>query len=336
MTENIENIEVKTRKNGPLVSVIIPVYNVKDYMDEAVVSAINQEYKDLEIIIVDDGSKDGSDLLCNSWECADERIRCIHQENEGLSSARNAGLDIAKGDYIAFLDSDDYMRADMIGTLVDILEKNRDCDIAMCGFKNFQTRADISYKNIFNDGVVDTREVNTFMRKLSYKELLMKSTLCKAPESIIATVAWNKLYRAELFKSNDLQKEPLRFKEGRLHEDEWMIHHFLTAPNVMFIDRDMYYYRVRIGSLMNSQHADFKSECDTIDAWIDRANTLWVSMPDITLMSLKNAWVMAQKLPVAQKLEKTAIIKDTAKNSLAFKPRMNFYAWTVKQSFEKN
>ena len=107
-----------------LVSVIVPVYNVLPYLRESLESVINQTYEDLEIIIVDDGSTDGSDVVCEEY-AKDSRVKVIHQKNHGLSAARNVGLDLARGDYIAFLDSDDVYLPDMIQTMVEGIKKSR-------------------------------------------------------------------------------------------------------------------------------------------------------------------------------------------------------------------
>ena len=113
-----------------MVSVIIPVYNVLPYIKESIESVINQTYKDLEIIIVDDGSDDGSELVCDIYK-KDPRVKVVHQKNQGLSGARNTGLDISTGDYIAFLDSDDAFYPEMIQTMLEGIEKSK-ADIVVC------------------------------------------------------------------------------------------------------------------------------------------------------------------------------------------------------------
>ena len=118
----------------PLVSIIVPVYQVKNYVGECVESLLRQTYTNLEILLVDDGSTDGSGAICDEYARGDNRIRVIHQENQGLSSARNTGLDQAKGEYVAFVDSDDAVRLDYIETLYDLADRYQ-ADIAVCAYE---------------------------------------------------------------------------------------------------------------------------------------------------------------------------------------------------------
>ena len=114
-----------------LVSVIIPIYGVEQYLDRCVRSVVNQSYAHLEIILVDDGSTDRCPAMCDAWANKDSRIQVIHKPNGGLSSARNAGLDMATGEFIAFVDSDDYVEPDYIATMIDAAQKNH-ADLVMC------------------------------------------------------------------------------------------------------------------------------------------------------------------------------------------------------------
>ena len=119
--------------DNPLISVIVPVYNVEKYLDKCVESIVNQTYKNLEIILVDDGSPDNCPTMCDAWTEKDSRIKVIHKENGGVSSARNIGLDNVTGDFVTFVDSDDWIDADTIGKMKDIVDCDL-CDIACVGF----------------------------------------------------------------------------------------------------------------------------------------------------------------------------------------------------------
>ena len=118
----------------PLISVIVPVYNVERYLDQCVESLIGQTYERLEIILVDDGSTDSSGEQCNAWANRDNRIRAVRQCNAGLAAARNTGLDLAKGEYIGFVDSDDYVLPDMFGTLLHNLQES-DADLSIISYE---------------------------------------------------------------------------------------------------------------------------------------------------------------------------------------------------------
>ena len=116
---------------NPLISVIVPIYNVEEYLNRCVESIVNQTYQKLEIILVDDGSPDNCPRMCDDWAKKDSRIKVIHKENGGLSDARNAGMKITTGEYISFIDSDDYIETCMIEILYEAIKKY-DCDIASC------------------------------------------------------------------------------------------------------------------------------------------------------------------------------------------------------------
>lgn len=117
--------------DNDLISIIIPVYNVKPYLNRCILSIVHQTYTNLEIILIDDGSTDGSGEICKQWEKRDKRIRCIHQENAGISAARNTGINVAHGDFLGFVDSDDYVEEDMFEYL---LTNKSPGGITICGF----------------------------------------------------------------------------------------------------------------------------------------------------------------------------------------------------------
>lgn len=127
------------------VSIIVPVYNVEQWLDECIESIINQTYKNLEIILVDDGSKDNSGVICDKWKLKDDRIIVIHKKNGGLSSSRNAGLDIFTGEYVTFCDSDDYIEKETIESMLNTL-KEKKVDIVWCAMNK-----------IINGKIVDNR-----------------------------------------------------------------------------------------------------------------------------------------------------------------------------------
>ena len=141
-----------------LISVIIPVYNVEQHLNRCVDSVINQTYKDLEIILVDDGSTDNSGKICDEYALKDNRIKVIHKQNGGVSSARNAGLDIAKGHYIGFIDSDDFIVLDMYEFLYDLLVKN-DADISCCNKFNFINNEYLPDKDFPREGILSLNDI---------------------------------------------------------------------------------------------------------------------------------------------------------------------------------
>lgn len=219
----------------PLISVIVPVYKVELYLSRCVDSIIDQSYENLEIILVDDGSPDNCGKICDEYAKRDNRIKVIHKENGGLSSARNAGLSIVSGDYIGFIDSDDWIETDMFKSLVDVAEREN-ADIVQCGFQA-----------VLNDGTVK--------RKYSFdKECYNNSDILSAYflQTKIHVVVWNKLYRSYLFDS-------IRMVEGRLHEDTMVSFELILRTKKFFSITNIYYnYLQRDTSIVGSSFSPKK------------------------------------------------------------------------------
>lgn len=221
-----------------MVSIIIPVYNVEKYLRECIDCVINQTYRDLEIILVDDGSPDNCGAICDEYAEKDSRITVIHKKNGGLSDARNAGSDIAAGDYIYFLDSDDYIRPDAIETLVNTAEEYQS-DIVCFTFRP----------------VFDNEELasNSDIKPLIYNHLMTASVfsgeiaLRKMTKELpfYPGVPFN-FFRAAFYKENNF-----RFRTGLLYEDLLFTPlALLKAKTVKLINDSIYYYRVRDSSIM--------------------------------------------------------------------------------------
>lgn len=213
-----------------MVSVIIPVYNVAQYFPECIESVIAQTYKDIEIILVDDGSTDNSGIICDEYAKKDNRIKVIHKPNGGLSSARNAGIDICTGEYITFIDSDDYIAGDMIEQLYIALY-NTQSDISICNFKS-KLPLDKDYN----------LKIKTYSPKNAIKEILLEGNFC--------TSAWAKLYKTKLFST-------VRYPEGLIYEDYATTYKlFDIASGIAHINTAKYYYRYNPESITK---ANFKN-----------------------------------------------------------------------------
>lgn len=128
---------------NPLISVIVPVYKTELFLNKCISSILNQTYSNVEVIVVDDGSPDQCGQFCDQWAEKDSRIQVIHQENGGLSAARNTGMQHSCGAYLAFVDSDDWVAPDMFEILVNQLEANLDCDVAACGFQKVYSDGEV-------------------------------------------------------------------------------------------------------------------------------------------------------------------------------------------------
>lgn len=201
-----------------LLSIIVPVYNVKPYLKKCVESIINQTYTNLQIILVDDGSTDGSQNICDEFAQKDSRIVVIHKENGGLSTARNMGMDKAKGEYIAFVDSDDWLEPNMYYDLITQLEKHN-ADIAVCSF--YECKDD--KKNAIGDSrsvkILNTEDIFSNKNQLRF-------------------LAWNKIFRKSFV-------ERLRFVPGQVYEDFHFCRQvFLQTKKLVYLDAPLYNYRV--------------------------------------------------------------------------------------------
>lgn len=213
-----------------LISVIVPAYNVKSYLERCINSIINQTYQELEIILVDDGSTDGTGTLCDQIAQENARIVVIHKENGGLSDARNAGLDICAGDFISFVDSDDYIEPNMYECMI---EEMKDEAVSMVTVGFIETEID------GKENVLATQQ----KRKLTKEEALMD--IFEDGEIFPSSV--NKLYRSFLF-------DKLRFCKGIINEDTEIIPKILNICNsVIILDKALYHYVLRKGSITQSE-----------------------------------------------------------------------------------
>lgn len=229
-----------------LVTVIVPVYNVEKYIKECVDSIINQTYKNIEIILVDDGSKDKSGSICNDYKVLDSRIKVIHKENEGLGYARNSGLKIAKGKYVTFIDSDDKVEVELIENLLNGIHKSN-CDTCIGGFKR-----------ISDDGVVffeERYDVAIYSGSDVYDRLFARM-LGSAPDKrdAIRMSVWNVMYSMDI-----IHEYNVTFPSERKFISEdiiWDSEYYKYAKRVNLINSTAYNYRITPGSLTQKYKPD--------------------------------------------------------------------------------
>ena len=219
----------------PLISVIIPVYNVEKYLRRCLDSVIAQTYQKLEIICVDDGSIDDSGKICDQYAVRDARIKVIHQENQGLSAARNKGLDAAEGEYIAFVDSDDYILEDMYKKMLDkLLNYNVDLCVCQWQYELSDGRQVVKRKNIAPTiyGRKTSLEFARFLYMGNY-------------ENGVVVAAWNKLYRRALL-------DKIRF-EGRIHEDEAVSGRIMAKNISVYVMEEQFYVYAQNGDSLTNK-----------------------------------------------------------------------------------
>lgn len=213
----------------PLVSIIVPIYKVEPYLRRCLDSIVNQTYTNLEIILVDDDSPDGCPAICDEYAAKDNRVVVIHKDNGGLSDARNAGLNISKGDFISFVDSDDWIANSFIEVLLRSLQNNN-ADLSICSY----IKTSSSFCNQIKVEYVQESLLSSID---ATKKLWSKD------ETAFVT-AWGKISKRELWNN-------IRFPKGMIHEDEYTSYKLLySASKTVFIDIPLYFYFQRIDSIM--------------------------------------------------------------------------------------
>jgi glycosyltransferase involved in cell wall biosynthesis len=220
---------------NPAISIIVPVFNTNENLSVCIESILNQTFKDIELILVDDGSTDGSGKTCDEFSQKDQRVIVIHKKNRGVSSARNTGLNIASGDYIGWVDSDDYIAPDMFELLYS-LARQYDADISECNFSA-----------VFHDNI----RFAGFGKELESGE--DSFLINKFISGDIYYGIWTKLFRRSLFDS-------VRFPEGRIYEDTWLVLYFcLQNLNYVRTPESKYYYRQTDNSIIRSSISERKA-----------------------------------------------------------------------------
>ncbi len=239
-----------------LISVIVPIYKVEAYLDKCVRSIVDQTYKNLEIILVDDGSPDRCGAMCDAWAARDSRIRVIHKSNGGLSDARNAGMAVAAGEYIAFVDSDDWIEAAYVQQMYQAI-RDTGAGIAACDIRL----------------VEEGEEVPSVDAYAGYREY----TAEEAISDILVgqgfrAIACNKLYHRSYLVGE-------RYPVGKHHEDEFFTYRILAkAEKLVYVELSLYCYLQRSGSIM---HTVSMKRLDALDAYLERLAFLQTRFPEL-------------------------------------------------------
>ena len=220
-------------KEEPLISVIVPVYNVETFLMRCLESIVSQTYHHIEIILVDDGSTDSSGELCDSFVKTESRASVIHQENHGLWHARNTGQKKSKGDFLMFVDSDDYLHVDAIKVLYEVLVQHPECGFSMCKYKQIYT---------LDEDIRKEGENKTEIWSVEHLVYRHKGAFC--------SVVWNKLYRRSLISD-------IMAREYRISQDlDFNSRVFLRMDSLVLVDRELYFWVQRIGSATKRNNYD--------------------------------------------------------------------------------
>ena len=284
--------------NSPLISAIVPVYNVEQYLKKCFDSISSQSYDNIEIILVDDGSTDGCSDLCDRLAKKDKRVKVIHQKNAGLSAARNAGIKHSHGDFLAFIDSDDYVDQNFIAKLYESIDK-KSPSISVCGFqkiKNHQIKQVVS----INPSILPA--------KIALDNLLVK-------QRDIDIITWNKLYHRDVFTKNNTT-----FPVGQVHEDNLTTYKlYASAKTVSYVGEPLYFYVQHPGSItdkaLSTDKAAYKEQAaEEAVQWLKKHNPKSVAAAQISLLYAKLTYLdtMIQNRQIDKQLwhKQTSWIKE--------------------------
>lgn len=312
-------------KLGDLVTVVVPIYNVENYLDRCVSSIINQSYDNLEIILVDDGSKDNSPKICDSYEKKDSRIKVIHKKNGGLSDARNKGIDIASGKYICFVDSDDWIECDMIERMYNTIQKDNS-NISICR----RNRA-------YDDGRKIIEEYKKYPKNNLFDNiegLRYLMSFCGYDMSVC-----DKMFELQLF-------EDIRFPFGKTCEDSFTTYKiFHKASKISYIDEPFYNYFFRINSISRNSKVNetvieaakeqYQYMCDNEPELINEAASFLIT----AYMSVFNEYIKRGRTCPNKKeyiKEGRKLLKDSIKNkNISFIKKIQILLFCLSSSLYK-
>lgn len=255
-------------------SIIVPVYRVEKYLPRCMASLLAQSHQNLEIILVDDGSPDRSGEMCDEYAAEDDRVRVIHQDNGGLSAARNVGIESARGSFLAFVDADDWVHPELVAYLLSIA-LGSGADLAACRFLRTQ-----------DEDVSGARRAGG-VQALTPSEAL---ELYASPTTSTMTTACAKLFRAELFHG-------LRFPVGRLYEDEFTTYRLVAAAHrIVLSDAEHYYYFIRPGSITQGEQG-IQHLLDRVEALRGQAEFFESrELPHVSGNCLRRAFLIQRQL----------------------------------------
>lgn len=253
---------------NPLISIIVPVYNVEKYLPKCLDSIMNQTYKNLEIILVDDGSTDNSGIICDKYSEGDRRIKVIHKENGGLSDARNKGLDIAKGEYVGFVDSDDYIAEDMYEYLYAFILENN-LDVAMC-----------ASCDVYEDKIIYPKNFESII--LDKKEKIIENIFIN-PFGGAAVSVCSKLFKYDVIKN-------IRFDFGKTYEDVYFLLKWIANTNNFGRGDKVKYYYVQRGESITHQKFYNDKILDVVDGYKKNYKIISQKYPEATKAAEVRLW----------------------------------------------
>ena len=278
----------------PLISVIVPVYNTEQYLDQCIRSIVDQTYHKLEILLIDDGSTDASGIICDKWNKVDKQIRVVHQQSLGLSVARNTGLNMCSGDIITFVDSDDYIDPNMYSEMFRRMEKDQS-DIVICASHRVDVNGRVLNVSEVIEGTIDTRQ--------ALLELIRQRN--------IKQTIWNKLYRREIVQS-------IEFEVGKVFEDVyWSYRAIGNSTKISLISNVFYSYLFRENSITQTAYSE--KNLDALDGLYNSCEYVKKLFPELfDEVLLAYMGYCLNHMQDALKTHQSKDILDNIKNRLSY------------------
>lgn len=266
-------------------SVIVPIYKVEKYLKRCINSILSQDFSDFELILVNDGSPDKCGIICDEYSLNDSRIKVIHKKNGGLSSARNAGIDIATGEYITFIDSDDYIHPNMFSVMISKMIEF-DADVSISSF--IRTAKDDEFGELKNE----------------YFLINPKDSIKEMCQNISFITAWGKIYKTKLF-------EDIRYPNGKYHEDEFTTYKiFYKSKNIIYTNDMLYCYYINEGSIIQGHFSE--KHLDSLDAFSERIK-FFEKNDEADLVSISKNVLISRIMYCHQCIMRENTIKDKSK-----------------------
>lgn len=252
-----------------IISVIVPIYKVEEYLERCINSILDQTYKNLDIILVDDGSPDECPNICEEYAKKDDRIKVIHKKNGGLSDARNYGINIAIGQYISFVDSDDYIDKNMYQDMINELRKNN-ADIVSCAINN-----------VYSDRIESSQiEEIIYDTESALKNLILGRNLDQT--------VWNKLYKKDVING-------ILFEKGKINEDDfWTYQVFANSKKIITVNKPLYNYIHRESSIMGQGYSE--KNLNGLEARYNQYKFIEKNYPELSLIAKKSVFFYAMFL----------------------------------------
>lgn len=296
----------------PTVSIIIPAFNSEEYIRETISSVLTQSFQAFEVIIINDGSTDNTEKICDEFLQKDNRIHLITKTNGGVSSARNVGLTKASGKYICFVDSDDILDKKYLEEMITLISKNKDIDLALCEFKKFKNITSITKPSMHNNNekIISDNEKYSFLYNKKF-----------------AGYPHSKIFKKSIIENNNLQFDA---KISMLEDEKFIFDYLESARSVILTENQLYYYRQLKNSLCHKPNNDsWFTVIEALDYIISKANTQNIGAPQIANLSYQYLYFLYEgkyRLRKSSKQQKAAYAKIVKQKTNQLQSAKKFFS----------